>query len=397
MFYEEYKMAIAKRMDSLSESLTMAITALAKEMKASGKDVISFSAGEPDIGTPQVIKDAAIEALDKGETRYTAVEGTIEARTAIANKLKKDNGLDYDISEIIISVGAKHSLFNIFQAMIEEGDEVIIPAPYWVTYPEQVKFSDGKPVVIETSDESEFKITPEQLKAAITPKTKLLLLNTPSNPTGSVYTKEELEGLAEVLKGTDVMVASDEMYEKIVYDGTVFTATASISEDMLNRTITINGLSKAVSMTGWRFGYIACKNKELVAAMKKLQSQCTSNICSVAQYAGIAALDGRADADVEYMRTQFEKRKQVVYDKFNAIDGLTAINPKGAFYIYINIKDVEPDSMVFCEKLLAEKGVAVVPGLGFGLDGYFRFSFATDIETIEDGIARIAEFVKNYK
>jgi aspartate aminotransferase len=390
-------MTIAKRMDSLSESLTMAITALAKEMKASGKDVISFSAGEPDIGTPQVIKDAAIEALEKGETKYTAVEGTIEARTAIANKLKKDNGLDYDISEIIISVGAKHSLFNIFQAMIEEGDEVIIPAPFWVTYPEQVKFSGGTPVIIETNDDSEFKITAEQLKNAITPKTKLLLLNSPSNPTGGVYSKEELEALAEVLKGTDVMVASDEMYEKIVYDGTVFTATASLSEDMLNRTITINGLSKAVSMTGWRFGYIACKNKELVKNMRKLQSQCTSNICSVAQYAGIAALDGRADADIEYMRSEFEKRKQVVYEKFNEIEGLSAINPKGAFYIYINIKDVEPDSMVFCEKLLEQKGVAVVPGLGFGLDGYFRFSFATDIETIEDGINRIADFVKNYK
>ena len=390
-------MTIAKRMDSLSESLTMAITALAKEMKASGKDVISFSAGEPDIGTPQVIKDAAIEALEKGETRYTAVEGTIEARTAIANKLKRDNGLDYDIGDIIISVGAKHSLFNIFQAMIEDGDEVIIPAPYWVTYPEQVKYSGGKPVIIDTNDDTEFKITPEQLKNAITPKTKILLLNSPSNPTGSVYTKQELEGLAEVLKGTDIIVASDEMYEKIVYDGTVFTATASISEDMLNRTITINGLSKAVSMTGWRYGYIACKNKELVKAMRKLQSQCTSNICSVAQHAGIAALDGRADADIEYMRSEFEKRKQIVYNKFNEIDGLSAINPKGAFYIYINTKDVEPDSMVFCEKLLEQKGVAVVPGLGFGLDGYFRFSFATDIETIEDGISRIADFVKNYK
>ena len=283
-------MTLAKRMDTLSESMTIAITTLAKELKASGKDVLSFSAGEPDFGTPQVIKDAAIEALDKGETTYTAVDGTPEVRKAIAQKLKRDNGLDYEAGEIIVSVGAKHSLFNLFQAAIDEGDEVIIPAPFWVTYPEQVKYSNGTPVIVNTTDESEFKITPEQLKAAITPKTKMLILTTPSNPTGSLYTKEELEGLAEVLKDTDVMVVSDEMYEKLVYDGKKFTAAASINEDMLNRTITINGLSKSVSMTGWRFGYLACKDKGLVKAMKKLQSQCTSNINSITQYAAITAL-----------------------------------------------------------------------------------------------------------
>lgn len=388
-------MKIAQRMENLSPSVTMAITALGRELKAQGKDILSFSAGEPDFDTPEVIKEAAIKAIKDGHTKYTAVEGTTETKQAIINKLKKDHGLNYELGDVVVSNGAKHSLFNLCQLLIEEGDEVIIPAPYWVTYPEQVKFSDGVPVFIETDDSTSFKITAEQLKAAITPKTKALLLNTPSNPTGGVYTKEELLAIGEVLKGTDILVWSDEMYEKIMYDGKDFTAAASVSEDMFQRTVTINGISKAVAMTGWRYGYIASPKKELVKAMIKLQGQVTSNVNSVTLQAAVAALDGSADADIEKMRVQFEKRRDVAIEQFNAIKGLTCVKPDGAFYLFVNIKNVNPDSMKFCADLLEEKGVAVVPGLAFGLEGYFRFSFATDLESIEEGIRRIKDFIEN--
>ncbi|MDD2697548.1 MAG: pyridoxal phosphate-dependent aminotransferase [Arcobacteraceae bacterium] len=388
---------LSKRIDTLSESLTIAIATLARDLKKSGKDVVSFSAGEPDFDTPEIIKQSAIEALNNGYTKYTDVSGSVDLREAVAYKLKVENNLDYKPSDIIVSVGAKHSLFNIFQAIIDDGDEVIIPAPYWVTYPELALYSGGVPVAIETDDASGFKITPEQLKNAITPKTKMLILTSPSNPTGSVYTKNELIALSEVLKDTKIVVVSDEMYEKLTYDNLEFTAAASISEDMFNRTITVNGLSKSVAMTGWRFGYLASPNKELVQAMVKLQGQSTSNINSITQYAAITALKGKANDDIETMRVEFEKRRNLACDMFNAIDGLSVVRPNGAFYLYVNIKDVEQDSMKFCKELLENVGVAVVPGLGFGLDGYFRFSFATSEATIIDGINRIEKFVKNYK
>jgi len=387
-------MKIANRMENLSPSVTMAITAMARELKAEGKDILSFSAGEPDFDTPQVIKDAAIQAIQDGHTKYTAVEGTVETKKAIIGKLQKDHGLDYQMDEIIVSNGAKHSLFNLFQCLIETDDEVIIPAPYWVTYPEQVKFSDGVPVFIDTDDSTNFKITAEQLKAAITPKTRVLLLNTPSNPTGGVYTKEELLALGEVLKGTDILVFSDEMYEKIMYDNKPFTAVASVSDDMFQRTVTINGISKAVAMTGWRYGYIATPNKTLVKSMIKLQGQVTSNVNSVTLQAAVTALDGSADADIEMMRKEFEKRRDIVVEGFNAINGLSCVVPDGAFYVFVNIKEVTTDSMKFAADLLEEQGVAVVPGLAFGTEGYFRFSFATDEVTIKAGISRIKAFVE---
>jgi len=386
---------LTKRINSLSESLTIAISTLAAQLKAEGKDVISFSAGEPDFSTPQVIKDEAKKAIDESFTRYTPVPGIPELLEAIQQKLKRDNGLEYKTSQIIASNGAKHSLFNLFQALIEEGDEVIIPAPYWVTYPELVTYSGGKSVFIQTDDTTNFKITPEQLKEAITDKTKLLILTTPSNPTGALYSKEELEAIGEVLKGTDIMVASDEMYEKLVYDGE-FTATASISEDMFKRTITINGLSKSVAMTGWRFGYLASANDELIKAMKKLQSQSTSNINSITQKAAIAGLDGRADDDIEMMRKVFKARRDMAVDLINESEKLSVIKPDGAFYLFINIKKVTDDSMEFSKRLLEEKGVAVVPGLGFGSEGYVRFSFATDEESIKEGIKRLKEFSENF-
>ena len=387
---------ISDRIQVLSESLTMAITALAREMKASGKDVLSFSAGEPDFGTPEIIKQAAIKAITEGNSAYTAVPGTPEVLKAIQTKLKRDNGLDYEISDIVTNNGAKHSLFNLFQAIINHGDEVIIPAPYWVTYPEIIKYCGGIPVYIDTDDTTEFKITPEQLKSAISDKTKAIIINTPSNPTGSVYTKEEIIALGEVLKGTDILVCSDEMYEKLMFDGTVFTSLASVSEDMYKRTVTINGLSKSVAMTGWRFGYLATPNKELSKAIKNLQSQSTSNINSITQKAAIPALLGEADADIEMMRQAFEKRRDLAIDMFNDIKGLSVVKPNGAFYLYVNIKNLMNDSVQFCKELLEQKGVALVPGAGFGTEGYFRFSFATDEASIIEGIKRIKDFVENY-
>ncbi|APW66037.1 MULTISPECIES: pyridoxal phosphate-dependent aminotransferase [Arcobacteraceae] len=388
-------MKIANRMENLSTSVTMAITAQARELKAQGKDILSFSAGEPDFNTPEVIKQAAIQAIIDGHTKYTAVEGITETKQSIINKLKRDHNIEYKLENIIISNGAKHSLFNLFQVLIEKGDEVIIPAPYWVTYPEQVKFSDGVPVIIETDDTTGFKVTAQQVQKAITSKTKILLLNTPSNPTGAVYTKEELTAIGKVLEGTDILVFSDEMYEKIMYDGKKFTAAAEVSDDMYMRTVTINGISKSVAMTGWRFGYLATPKTELVKAMTKLQGQVTSNVNSITQYAAISALEGEADDMIEVMRTEFEKRRNIAVKSFNNIDGLTCINPDGAFYLFVNIQGVTSDSVQFCADLLDKKGVALVPGLAFGTEGYIRFSFATDLATIEEGIKRIKEFVES--
>lgn len=387
---------LTDRINTLSESITIAITTLAQELKAEGKDILSFSAGEPDFGTPQVIKDAAIAAINNNFSKYTAVDGILSLREAIATKLKRDNGLTYAPNQIIVNNGAKHSLFNLFAATIQNGAEVIIPAPYWVTYPELVKYCGGKVVEIETNDVDGFKITPEQLRAAITPKTRMLVLTSPSNPTGCIYSKEELTALGKVLEGTDIIVASDEMYEKLTYDGT-FTSAAAVSEDMYKRTVTINGLSKSVAMTGWRFGYMAAADTELIKATKKLQSQSTSNINSITQMAAIPGLDGSADADIEMMRKAFIERRNEAVVLINEIDGLSVTRPDGAFYLFVNIKEVSNDSLTFAKELLDKKLVAVVPGVAFGSEGYFRFSFATDIETIRTGIARIAEYVKEIK
>ncbi len=388
---------LSQRIQTLSASLTIEIASLARDLKAQGKDVLSFSAGEPDFDTPDAVKNAAKKALDEGKTKYTAVAGTPALLKAVADKLQRENNITYAPNQILTNNGAKHSLFNLFQAVVDVGDEVIIPAPYWVTYPELVKYSGGTSVIIDTDDNSGFKITAQQLKDAITPKTKMLVLTSPSNPTGAVYTKEELEALAEVLKGTNILVASDEMYEKLVFGDTKFVATASISEDMYQRTITINGLSKSAAMTGWRFGYMASPNKELIAVMDNLQSQSTSNINSITQEAAIVGLDGTIDKEVEAMRVAFEARCNEAVELFNNIDGLSVVKPSGAFYLFVNIKEVSNDSMQFCKDLLEAQGVAVVPGVGFGAEGYFRFSFATDIETIRKGIKRIETFVQTLK
>jgi len=386
----------SKRINKLSPSLTIAISQKARELKAKGKSVLAFSAGEPDFDTPEVIKKEAIKAINEGFTKYTAVAGIPELLEAIKIKLKRDNNLEYETDEIIVSNGAKQSLFNIMACLIDEEDEVIIPSPYWVTYPEIVKYHGGKVVTITTDETTNFKITPTMLKNAITNKTKMLILTTPSNPTGAVYSKEELIEISNILKDTNIWVISDEMYEKLIYDKK-FTSIASINEDMLNRTITVNGLSKSHAMTGWRFGYLATKNKELVKNINKLQSQMTSNINSITQKAAIPALLGEADKDVENMVKEFKKRRDYVYKEFNEIEGLKANKPDGAFYIFVNHKQITNNSMDFALNLLDKKGVAVVPGVGFGSEGYFRFSFATNLNTIKEGIKKIKEYIKELK
>lgn len=381
------------RVTNLSESITISISTLARELKAQGRDILSFSAGEPDFDTPQVIKDSAIKALNDGFTKYTAVAGIPELLEAISQKLLRENNLSYSPKEILVSNGAKHSLFNVFQALIDKEDEVIIPSPYWVTYPELVTFSGGKNVFIQTMQENNFKITPKQLKNALTSKTKILVLTTPSNPTGMVYSKQELEEISAILKDTNVWVISDEMYEKLIYDGS-FTSVASINKDMLERTITINGLSKAVAMTGWRMGYLATKDTKLIKLMDNLQSQCTSNINSITQKAAILGLNGSANKDIEAMRLAFKQRRDFACEAFNKIQGLSVSKPDGAFYLFVNCSAISKDSMQFSKDLLEKVGVAVVPGIGFGMDGYFRFSFATDLDSIKEGIQRIAKFCK---
>ncbi|BDQ26994.1 aminotransferase [Helicobacter heilmannii] len=379
----------ADRITRIAPSQTIAITTLAQELKAQGKDVLSFSAGEPDFDTPPCVKEAAKAAIDAGFSKYTAVKGIPELLQAIAKKLQRDNGLDYSAEDVMVGNGAKQSLFNAFQALINPGDEVIIPAPYWVSYPELVTYSGGKNVFLPTSVATEFKITAEQLQKALTPKTKMLVLTTPSNPTGMIYTKAELQALADVLKGTKVWVLSDEIYEKLVYEGSMYSFGAL--EGQLERTITVNGLSKSLSMTGWRVGYLATKDKTLLKHMLALQSHSTSNINSVAQKASLAALQGCAVKDIENMRLAFKERRDAAYVGLNEIKGLSTLKPQGAFYLWIKIP--EQNSLEFCQKLLAEQSVALVPGIAFGVEGFVRMSYACSLEQIKAGLERLKKFM----
>lgn len=387
-------MTYPSRITNLQESATIAISTLATTLKAQGRDILSFSAGEPDFDTPEPIKLAAKAALDQGFTKYTQVAGIPELKQAIANKLERENGLCYEPKQILVSNGAKQSLFNVFQALIDTGDEVIIPAPYWVTYPELVAYSGGSNVFIETNKQNGFKITAKSLRQAITPRTKALVLTTPSNPTGMVYTKQELESIAQVLHGSDIIVIADEMYEKLLYDGE-FVSVGSISQDMFERTITINGLSKSVAMTGWRMGYCASADTTLIKLMTNLQSQCTSNINSITQKASIIALEGGVDTQIEAMRQAFLARRDLAVSSINAIQGLHTLSPQGAFYLFISIGSAcGGDSMAFCKQLLEQEGIALVPGSAFGADGFVRLSFACSTEQITAGIARIAHFMQ---
>jgi len=387
-------------------SPTLAITAKANALKAQGKDVISFGAGEPDFDTPQNVKDAAVAALARGDTKYTPSSGTVALKDAIIAKLKRDNGLTYGRTEIIVSCGAKHSIYNLMQAMLDPGDEVIVPSPYWVSYPEQVKLADGIPVIVPATEASGFLTSAAEIEAHFTPKTKLVIVNSPSNPTGAVYTPQALRDISDLCVGRGIYLMSDEIYEKILYTGAEFVSPASFSEAAKKLTITINGFSKAHSMTGWRLGYAAA-DLDIVAAMSKIQDQSTSNPTSIAQAGGVEALNGPQDA-VETMRLAFQERRDVIVPALNNIPGIHCLNPQGAFYVFPNVSALYGKSWTpegdaprtiggsddFAAYLLEKYEVAVIPGSGFGTDGNIRLSYATSMDNINRGIARIAEAVQ---
>ena len=395
---------LTQRIQKVKPSPTLAIDTKAKAMKAEGIDVVGFGAGEPDFDTPDHIKQAAIDALKAGKTKYTPVGGINELKDAIIQKFKRDNRLDYSREEILVSCGGKHSLYNAAQVLLEAGDEVLIPAPYWVSYPDQVLLNDAKPVVIDTREENGFKLRPEELEKAITPKTRAFVLNSPSNPTGSAYTREELEGIAEVLVKKGVLCIADEIYEKIVYDGFEFVSIASLNDKIKALTVTVNGASKVYSMTGWRMGY-AAGPAEVIKAMTKLQGQVTTNINSATQWACVAALNGPQEF-LESWVGEFQKRRDYIVKRFNAMAGIRCYNPQGAFYVFPNIssylprkvKDgrlVETDSD-FCDYLLEKHLVACVAGSGFGAKGYMRLSYATSMENIEKGLDRIEKALSDF-
>jgi aspartate aminotransferase len=386
-------MKLAERVSQVTPSITLAIAAKAKAMRTEGIDVCSFSAGEPDFDTPAHIKAACVKALDEGKTKYGSASGEPKLREAIAQKLKRENGLDYKPENIIVTNGGKHSLYNLVIALIESGDEVIIPAPYWLSYPEMVTLAGGTPVIVQTDASTGYKITPQQLRQAITPKTKLFIINSPSNPTGMVYTPEELQGLAEVIVEKDILVVSDEIYEKIIYDGVKQVSIGSLGEEIFARTIISNGFAKAYSMTGWRIGYLAGP-LELIKATITLQSHSTSNVCTFAQYGAIAALEGEQDC-VEEMRQAFAKRREVMYERLNGIPGLSCPKPEGAFYMLPDISKTGLKSLDFSNTLLEKEQVAVIPGVAFGVDNNIRLSYATDMATIEKGMDRLERFIKS--
>lgn len=391
-------MKLAKRLAMVKPSPTLAITAKAKAMKAEGVDVIGFGAGEPDFDTPAHVKEAAKDALDRGITKYAPVPGTDDLRDAIAEKLRVDNGLEYGRENIIVSCGAKHSIYNIAQALFDDGDEVIIPAPYWVSYPPIAYLAGATPVIVDTDDSSEFKITPDQLTSAINERTKAFVLNSPSNPTGTAYTGAELRALAEVIVEKDIYVISDEIYEKIVYDGFEFTSIGSLGDEIFSKTIVVNGLSKTYSMTGWRIGYTAGPI-ELVKAMTAIQSQSTSNPTSFCLDASTTALTGPQEV-VHMMLAEFDRRRRYIVDRLNSIPGVSCILPKGAFYVFPNFSGIYgksqngkviENSTDFGSYLLESVKVAVVPGIGFGNDDCARLSYATSMENIERGLDRIED------
>ncbi|WP_226683565.1 pyridoxal phosphate-dependent aminotransferase [Sutcliffiella horikoshii] len=389
-------MKLAKRVSTLTPSTTLEITAKAKELKDAGHDVIGLGAGEPDFNTPAHIMDAAKEAMDKGFTKYTPSGGLPALKKEIINKLERDQELTYKPSEVIVCIGAKHALYTLFQVILDEGDEVIIPTPYWVSYPEQVKLAEGVPVYVEGKEENQFKITAEQLKATITPKTKAVVLNSPSNPTGMVYTREELEELGKVCLEHNILIVSDEIYEKLLYDGNKHVSIAQLSPELKEQTIIINGVSKSHSMTGWRIGY-AVGNQTIISAMTNLASHSTSNPTSISQYATIAAYKGPQD-DVEVMRQAFEERLNIIFEKLNQIPGFHCLKPQGAFYLFP--KAIEAAKMAgfndvdsFVKALLEEEKVALVPGSGFGADDYVRLSYATSLDLLESAVERIAKYM----
>ena len=397
-------MQLSKKAGNISPSITLEITAKANELKSQGIDVVSFGAGEPDFNTPENIIEAAIKAMKDGKTKYTPAGGILQLKETICNKFKNDNNLEYKPSQIIVSTGAKQSLANTFMAILNPGDEVLIPVPYWVSYPELVKLADGVPVFVNTDEKDNYKYTIESLNSALTSKTKAILLNSPNNPTGTIYNKGELVEIAEFAKENDLIIISDEIYEKLIYDGNEHISIASLSQDAYERTIVINGVSKTYAMTGWRLGYAAA-SEQIVKHMTSIQSHMTSNVNTIAQYASIEALNGPIE-DLKNMVKEFESRRNFMIEKLNSIDGISIIKPNGAFYIMVNISEYLntslngikiSNSLDFAKVLLEEEKVAVIPGSGFGLDNYVRLSYATSKEIIGKGIERISSFLNKLK
>lgn len=395
-------MKLSKKALSIPASVTLEITAKVKQLKSEGKSIIGFTAGEPDFNTPDYIIDSAKEALDIGFTKYTPVAGMPELKEVICKKFKEDNNLTYDPSQIIVSDGAKASLFHAIYALVDDGDEVIIPAPFWFTYEEQVKICGGKPVIIDTKKENGYKLTPSELEKAITDRTVTILLNSPSNPTGAIYSKEELEALAKVIEKHNLTVISDEIYEKLIYDGNKHYSIAQVSDYMKENTIVINGVSKTYSMTGWRIGYLAAP-KAIASVISRVQGHTTSNACSISQYASITAMTKGSDI-VENMRQEFDKRRKLMSKLCDEL-GLSYVNPQGAFYMFINIKEfvgksvngVEIKGSLDFASLLTENGVAVIPGLPFHADDFIRLSYAVSEKDIVAGFERIAKFISLIK
>ena len=385
-------MDLASRVSELTPSLTLAIDSKAKAMRAEGVDVYSFGAGEPDFDTPEHIKAAAVEALNAGFTKYTPSSGTPELRAAISEKFKRDNGLDYKPSEIIVSNGAKQSCFNAIMAVCGEGDEVIIPAPYWLSYPEMVRLAGAEPIIVQTTQENDWKMTPEQFEEAMSPRTKMVIINSPGNPTGSVYTKDELRALVEVAADEEITILSDEIYESLTYDGAEHVSVASLTPEAKDLTITVNGFSKAYAMTGWRLGYLGAPEK-IAKAIDSMQSHATSGPCSFAQKGGLAALTGSQQC-VADMREEFNIRREYMFERLSAIHNVTAVKPKGAFYMLANISKLGMNSTNFADRLLSKANVAVVPGIAFGDDRVVRLSYATGLDVIKPGLDRFEDFCK---
>ncbi len=382
-------MRIAKRVLEVKPSPTLSIASKAKELKRKGLNVINLSAGEPDFATPDYIISAGICALKENFTRYTDISGMKELREGISQKLRKENGLTYSAEEIIVSTGAKQALYNAIVVLCDPGEEVIIPAPYWVSYPEMVRLAEAVPVVLQTRN---FKVDPEELERTITKRTKVFILNSPANPTGVIYRREELKAIAEIIIKHNICCLSDEIYERIIYDGEEHISIASLNDEIKNLTILINGFSKSYSMTGWRIGYAAA-DKEIIGAMKRLQSHSTSCPNSIAQKAALAALGGN-QREVERMRKEFEERRNFLIEKLNQIKEITFPTPEGSFYLFLSHPKIS-DSLSFAERLLEEEKVAVVPGIAFGQEGYLRISFTASLREIEEGVERLKKFLKN--
>jgi aspartate aminotransferase len=385
-------MEISERAAQLTPSLTLSIDSKAKAMKAEGIDVCGFGAGEPDFDTPEHIKRAAIEALEAGFTKYTPNAGIPELRQAIADKLTADNGLNYRAGQIVVSNGAKHACYNAILATCQPGDEVVIPAPYWVSYPDMVRLVGAEPVIVPTSERNAWKMRPEDFENAMTPRTKMLIMNSPGNPTGSVYTREELEAIVSVAAEEDIYVLSDEIYEKLVYDDAKHVSIASLSKEAYDLTITVNGFSKSYAMTGWRLGYLAAPDA-VIRAVDSIQSHTSSNPSSFSQYGALAALKGDQQP-LSDMREEFDMRRSYMFDRLSKISNITAVKPQGAFYILVNISQLGLTSQNFADRLLSKANVAVVPGAAFGDDRTIRFSYATSLDVIKKGLDRFQDFCR---